>query len=210
MAEWVTNTMETLGYWGIVLLMFLENIVPPIPSEVVMPAAGFAARKGEMNIFGVVLAGTAGALLGAVPWYYVARWLGGERLRQIVSRYGRWFGLKNKDIDKAEQWFDRHGRKAVFFGRLIPGVRTLISIPAGLTRMPFVTFFLYSLAGTAIWTAFLAWLGWVLRGNYHVVEKYIGPISKIALGIIVIAAIVWIVRHRRAMKREGTESGAAE
>ena len=149
MFEMIVEVVSRAGYIGVFLLMLLENIFPPIPSELIMPLAGFVAAKGELNIYGVVLAGTAGSVAGALPWYYAGAWLGRDRLRQWASRHGYWLTMCPDDIDKADQWFGRHGRSAVFFGRLLPTIRTLISVPAGLSRMPMGGFIGYSSAGSS-------------------------------------------------------------
>ena len=200
MAEWITNIMNSLGYLGIALLMFLENIFPPIPSELIMPLAGFTVAQGKLNFGLVVLAGVVGTMLGALPWYYAGKILGEQRLKLWADRYGRWLGLSGKDIEKAKRWFDRHGVKAVFFSRMITGgVRTIISLPAGISKMPMVPFLLYSTLGTLLWIGFLTSAGYLLGDHYEVVEEYLAPVSKIVLATVVIAVILWLVR--RNMRR---------
>ncbi len=191
--------MESLGYVGIVALMFLENIFPPIPSELIMPLAGFTSAQGKLTFIGVVLAGMLGSVLGALPLYYLGRLLGEERLKELADRYGRWLTVSSDEIEKADRWFDRHGHKAVFFGRLIPGVRSLISIPAGISGMNLLTFLLYSALGTGIWAAVLAYLGRLLGENYDKVNTYLGPVAYVVLGglVIVGAAWVWYRKQRR-------------
>ena len=181
MREWLVQVMDALGYAGIALLMFLENLVPPIPSEIVMPAAGFAARNGELSLWGCILAGTAGSIIGGVFWYFVAKAVGCERLKRWFDRYGRWVGLRADDVDTAVKWFERWGVWAVLVGRLVPGVRTLISVPAGFSQMPFTTFLLFSLIGTGIWTTVLTTIGWVLRDRYELVDQYLGPVAIVVL-----------------------------
>jgi membrane protein DedA with SNARE-associated domain len=197
MTDWITSIMESLGYFGIGLLMLLENVFPPIPSEMIMPLAGFTAAQGNLGIVLVVLAGTVGSLLGAIGWYWAAQKLGAERLRAWSASHGRWLGITPDEFDRAQEWFGRHGRAAVFVGRLVPGIRTLISVPAGLCGMPFATFVTYTLAGTAVWTALLALAGYILRSNWQVVEQYVSPIGKIVLVALVLWFIVRIVRRRR-------------
>src|SRR5688500_6903492 len=136
MTQWVTSAVDSFGAWGVLVLMFLENVFPPIPSELIMPLAGFQASRGSMTFWGVVAAGTAGSVLGALPLYYLGRVVGRERLRQWVERHGHWLALSPKDLDSADGWFARHCGAAVFLCRLVPGVRSLISIPAGLHCMP--------------------------------------------------------------------------
>jgi membrane protein DedA with SNARE-associated domain len=196
MTEWVTNTMESLGYMGIALLMFLENLFPPIPSELIMPLAGFTIAKGNMEFVPAILAGVIGTVLGAFPWYYLGKIVSEERLEHLADKYGKWITVSSKDIRKANEWFNRHGVKAVFFGRLVPGVRTLISLPAGINNMSLVPFVLYSTIGTTLWVVFLTTIGYLLGDHYTLVEEYLGPISKIVLLSLIIWFIIWIVRKR--------------
>lgn len=186
--------MNSLGYLGIGLLMFLENLFPPIPSELIMPLAGFTIAQGQMDFFPAVAAGIIGTVLGALPWYYLGQLVGEERLRHWADKYGKWITVSGSDIDKADRWFKRHGNQAVFFCRLVPGVRTLISLPAGLNNMPLLPFLLYSTAGTTLWVSFLTFAGYKLGKNYELVEKHIDPISKIVVVIIVIWFVLWVVR----------------
>ncbi|HEY9859966.1 MAG TPA: DedA family protein [Candidatus Obscuribacterales bacterium] len=194
MAEWITNTMNSLGYVGIGLLMFLENLFPPIPSELIMPLAGFTVFQGKMQFFYAVLAGVVGTVLGALPWYYAGKLLGEERLKALADRYGKWLSISSKDIDRADDWFDRYNAKAVFFCRLVPGVRTLISLPAGISGMPLVPFLIYSTLGTTLWMSLLTYAGYALGQNYHLVDQYIGPLSKVVLCILIAAFIIWVVK----------------
>ncbi|MFN3361208.1 MAG: DedA family protein [Pseudanabaenaceae cyanobacterium] len=184
MEAWVVSTIERLGYVGIALLMFLENLFPPIPSEVIMPLAGFTVARGEMTMPLAITAGVIGTLLGAVPWYGAGWLLGQERLRTFLDRLPPWSGLGGEDITKATAWFQQHGQKAVLFGRLVPGVRTLISIPAGIARMSPLVFFTYSTIGIVGWTTLLAYSGYFLGANYKLVEPYIDTLSKIVLVIL--------------------------
>lgn len=197
MLEWIQHTMQALGYPGIAFLMFLENVFPPIPSEVIMPLAGFVSSQGALHFIGVVIAGTIGSVAGALPLYYIGRVLHEDRLVEWADRYGKWLSLSGKDIRRADDWFDKHGTKAVFFGRLVPGLRSLISIPAGMSEMNIWQFLIYTTLGASIWTALLAALGLWLGERYELVEQYIGPISYIVLGTLVVAAAVWLWRRRR-------------
>ena len=169
MFDWITDLVETTGYFGILLLMLVENVFPPIPSELIMPLAGFTAAQGRLSIVLVVLAGTAGSLLGALFWYGLGRWLGEERLRRLAARHGRWLTLSPGEIDRAEDWFRRHGATAVLLGRLVPAVRSLISVPAGVARMPLPGFLAWTALGTGLWTALLAGAGYLLQGQYALV-----------------------------------------
>ena len=196
MVEWITNTMNSLGYVGIGLLMFLENLFPPIPSELIMPLAGFTVAQGKMEFAPVVMAGVVGTVLGALPWYYAGKLLGEKRLKSLANRYGKWLGISAKDIDKSKTWFNKHGNTAVLLCRLVPGVRTLISIPAGISSMPVLPFLVFSTLGTLLWVGLLTYSGYALGTNYHLVEEYIGPVSKIVLVALIVAFVVWVVRRR--------------
>jgi membrane protein DedA with SNARE-associated domain len=181
MVAWINNLMTSLGYWGIGLLMFLENLFPPIPSELIMPLAGFTVSQGRMNFGVAVLAGTVGTMAGTFAWYYLGRLVNYQRLESWVIRYGKWLGVTVLEIERVNNWFNRHGRKAVFFGRMVPGIRTLISLPAGMNKMPVASFTLYSTLGTTIWTTALTAAGFLLGDNYATIEKYLAPISKLML-----------------------------
>lgn len=189
MLDWVTGFVESWGYVGIALLMFLENVFPPIPSELIMPLAGYTASGGQLNILLAIAAGVVGSIAGALLWYYVARAIGCERLRHWAGRHGRWLTLSPDEIDQATDWFRRQGGKAVFVGRLVPAVRTLISVPAGFAEMPLVPFLLYSLAGTVIWTGLLAGAGYWLGSSYDQVSAWLGPVSN----VVVAGIVVWYV-----------------
>lgn len=197
MVEWITNTINSLGYVGIGFLMFMENLFPPIPSELIMPLAGFTAAQGEMNVFYAVLAGVVGTVLGALPWYFAGNFLGGDRLKAWADRYGKWLGISSREMDEATKWFIKHGGRTVLLCRLVPGVRTLISIPAGTCNMPFISFLVYSTIGTLVWVSLLTGAGYLLGDNYELVEVYIGPLSKLIVGGLLIAFIVWVVVNRR-------------
>jgi membrane protein DedA with SNARE-associated domain len=201
MTEWVTQTMTSLGYLGIGLLMFLENLFPPIPSELIMPLAGFTVAQGKMAFVPALAAGVIGTMLGALPWYYLGCYLGEDRLKNWLNRYGRWLGISGEEIEKAQRWFYRHGNKAVFFGRFVPGIRTLISLPAGFSEMRFSQFLIYSTLGTLGWTFLLTYAGYLLGNNYQLVEKYVGPISKVALGLVFVGFVVWFIQHWRLRRR---------
>ncbi|MBC8076858.1 MAG: DedA family protein [Chloroflexales bacterium] len=203
MIAWVKETMARLGYPGIALLMFLENIIPPIPSELIMPLAGFLSAEGRLSFAGVVVAGTVGAVLGALPFYYLGRLAGETRLKAWADRYGRWVAVSSDDIDRVQRWFARHGGKAVFLGRLVPGIRSYISIPAGLARMPLLRFLLYTIPGVALWSTLLAFAGRLLGSNYERVGQYLGPVGSAVLGLSVLSTLVWIVVRRRRTRHAG-------
>ena len=208
MADWVTSFVGSAGYWGIVLLMFLENVFPPIPSELIMPLGGFATARGELNFFGVVAAGTAGSVLGALPFYYLGRVVDEERLKGWANRCGRWLTVSGEDIARADDWFDRHGGTAVFLCRLVPGIRSLISIPAGMSGMSMIPFLLYTTLDTGLWAAALAYAGRLLGKNYDRVQNYVGPAAYVVLGLLAVAVVGWVVyRKRRAGGRGEASAG---
>lgn len=196
LAEWIPKIMNQLGYGGIALLMFLENLFPPIPSELIMPFAGFTVAQGKMELIPAIFAGVLGTILGAFPWYYLGRVVREERLEYLADHYGKWMGLSSQDIRKANRWFSRHGGKAVFVCRLVPGVRTLISLPAGINAMPLLPFTIYSTIGTTLWVGLLAIAGYQLGDHYQIVEQYLDPVSKIVLVSLGIFLILWLVRKR--------------
>jgi membrane protein DedA with SNARE-associated domain len=196
MATWVMSIASSTGYFGILLLMVVENVFPPIPSEVIMPLAGYMAAQSKLSLFGIILAGMAGSVLGALPLYYMGQKFGEDRLKEFADNHGRWLTLSRKDIERAKRWFDRHGVAAIFFCRLIPGVRSLISIPAGIARMKIFPFLAYTAAGTGIWAALLAYLGYFLGSEYTQVGKYLDPVSWIVLGAIGVLYFVRVIRHK--------------
>ncbi|MCC5637314.1 DedA family protein [Nostoc sp. CHAB 5844] len=203
MLEWITNTINSLGYVGIALLMFVENLFPPIPSELIMPLAGFTARAtpDRLNIIGVFFAGLVGSVAGALVWYYPGKFLGEQRLKRWADQYGKWLTISSKDISKAKHWFDSQGSKAVLIGRLVPGIRTLISVPAGISNMHLLPFLFYTTLGSAAWVGLLTYSGYVLGSQYELVDKYLAPVSKIVLGSLVLAFGFWILKRRRKRAR---------
>lgn len=202
MTEWITTTIQSLGYVGIGLLMFLENLFPPIPSELIMPLAGFTASQGKMALAPAIAAGVVGTMLGAFPWYYLGRVLGEARIRAWIDRYGKYIGISSEEIDKSKRWFYRHGAKAVLIGRLIPGIRTLISLPAGFSEMPMPQFLIFSTLGTLAWTSLLTFAGYLLGENYEQVDEYLGPVSKIVVLGLLLAFVGWVFWHRREKQRQ--------
>lgn len=200
MNDWIVDTVSSLGVWGVALFMFLENVFPPIPSELIMPLAGYLTARGEMDLGSAILAGGIGSLAGATLWYYVGRHYSKGRFRKIIERHGMWLAMDAGDLDKAEAWFERHGKLAVFVGRLIPGIRTLVSVPAGLSRMPLSVFLFWSALGTALWTALLAWGGRILGQRFGQIEQYVGPLSWVVLAAMVLWYVVQVVRKRRAAR----------
>jgi membrane protein DedA with SNARE-associated domain len=197
-AGWAINLMETLGAPGAGLAIALENLFPPLPSELILPLAGFTASKGNMSLFDAVLWTTLGSVVGALVLYGLGALLGRDRVVAIAARLPL---IKVSDIEKTEAWFARHGRKTVFFGRMVPIFRSLISIPAGVERMPIMTFTLLTTLGSLIWNTAFVMAGYMLGENYSLVENYMGIVSKVVLGIIVLAAVVFVVIRLRDQRK---------
>jgi membrane protein DedA with SNARE-associated domain len=190
MSDWVVRLIEQSGYLGVGFLMFLETLFPPIPSEVIMPVAGMAAARGKMDFTISVISGTAGAMLGNIVWYLAARALGHDRLRPFIQRHGKWLTMNWKDVERVHHWFDDHGIALVMLGRLVPTIRSIISIPAGLLDMRFRNFVIASTIGTAVWTTILTGAGYKLQENFHEIGKVIGPLSNFVL-IALVGVYVW-------------------
>ncbi|MDQ1080859.1 membrane protein DedA with SNARE-associated domain [Pseudoroseomonas cervicalis] len=197
MIEWVTRIVGDAGPAGVFLLMALENLFPPIPSELIMPLAGFAVAEGRMSLWAAILAGAAGSLLGNAAWYELARAIGAARLRPLVARHGRWFGVSGEDMDQAEAKLRRHGPVALFFGRMLPAIRTLISIPAGLARIERGVFYLWTALAGLLWVAALAGAGYALRDQYLKVAGVLEPLSYVVLAALVILYLRHLWRSRR-------------
>ena len=196
-ASWVTDIVEDLGYIGLLLMISLENVFPPIPSEIVLPLAGYLTGQGRRWFPGAVLAATAGSVLGALVLYYVGYYFGEHRLRSIVRKIGKWAMISESDIDKADAWFDRHDRKAVLIGRLFPVVRSLISIPAGIRRMQLTHFIVYTAIGSAIWNSVLIGIGWILGDNWDDVEQYVGYLQYLVILAVLVGAGWFILAKAR-------------
>lgn len=192
LSGWVTDVIDRLGYWGLAFLVALENVFPPIPSEIILPWAGFLTGQGKMNYLLAVIAATIGSLLGALALYAVGYYLGERRVRWVIVHWGKWLGFKDEDVDKADDWFDRFGGIAVMTGRVIPIVRSLISIPAGLRKMPMTTFALYTTLGSLAWNSVLIGAGWVLGDNWDRVQQYVGYLQWLVIIAVLILAAWWV------------------
>lgn len=201
MADWIIQTISELGYLGIFLVMLAESIFPPIPSELIIPFAGYAAANGDLNLFGVLGAATVGAVIGMLPWYYAGRLFGLERVRYLADRFGRLMAFNADEIDMAVGWFRRFGPIIVLFGRLIPLIRTLISIPAGLSRMPLPVFLLASTTGALIWNTFLTMAGYLLHEHYEVIEVVLDPLSYVVLGLVVVLYLLKVATWKPSKAR---------
>jgi membrane protein DedA with SNARE-associated domain len=187
-----------MGYLVIAAVMLLENVFPPIPSELVMPLGGFYVQQGKLELVPVILAGLIGTVLGAWFWYGIGRLINEQRIEHWLERHGRWIGITPADLARSRRWFNRHGSAVVFWGRIIPGVRTLVSVPAGIELMPQLPFLAWTTAGSLIWIIVLTLLGQGLGAGYERVELWIEPITKLVKVLLVMAAVVaagWIARN---------------
>ncbi len=199
MEQWIAGVMADFGHAGVFWLMVAENLIPPLPSEVIMPLAGFAAAKGQLDFVTVVLLAIAGTTLGNLPWYFAARRLGAERLAEVTARHGRYLLLRPANVTNAVAWFERYGILFVCLGRLVPGLRAFVSVPAGLAGMGVVPFVLWSGLGSAIWVTGLAWLGFVLREHWNVIERNLAPVGGIFFATLALFFLVWAgLRRSRA------------
>jgi membrane protein DedA with SNARE-associated domain len=196
MSDWVIRLIEQSGYLGVGFLMFLETIFPPIPSEIIMPVAGVAAGQGRMWLPLVIASGAAGAMLGNIVWYLAARALGLIRLKPFIARYGRWLTVNWSEVQRADRWFASHGVAFVLLGRMIPTVRSLVSVPAGLLHMRFRNFFIASTIGTVGWTGLLAFAGYKMGEQYRDIDQVLGPVSNAVLAVLVLLYLWRVATHR--------------
>ncbi|WP_184788759.1 DedA family protein [Phytomonospora endophytica] len=187
--------MESLGGPGAGLAIALENLFPPLPSEVILPLAGFTASRGDMTLAEAIFWTTLGSLVGAVALYLIGAALGRDRVRAIAAKLPL---VKLADVDRTEAWFQRHGRKAVFFGRMIPIFRSLISIPAGISGMSMPAFLLYTTLGSLIWNSALVIAGYYLGESWDVVEAYVGVLSKVVIAAVAVAVVWWVIARLRS------------
>ena len=191
--DWVRNTVSTGGYPALAGLILAENLFPPIPSELILPLAGYYVGQGEMTFILAVLAATIGSVVGALILYAIARYGG----RAVVLRFGKVLRVKGRDLDRGDEWFDRHGSWVVVFGRLVPGARSLVSIPAGLSEMPIVRFTALTALGSTVWNCALIGAGWALGEHYEQVGGIVGPIGTAVVGACALAALVLVLRAYR-------------
>lgn len=196
MFDWVLTVIESWGYPGIFLLMLGENVFPPIPSEVIMPLAGYLCGTGALSLVPAVLAGTAGSVAGTSLWYLLGRRIGAAALKRWAARHGRLMTVSPSDIDAAQGWFDRHGGKAVLLGRMIPTIRTLISVPAGIARMSWGRFLVLTTLGSLAWTGLLTGAGYLLESQYDRVGDLVDPVSKLVVVVVVAVYLYRVVTWR--------------
>ena len=180
--------------------MFLENIVPPIPSEIIMPLGGYFVYQGNLNFYILVIFGLIGTVLGTLPWYYLGRFLNENKLSNFVESKGKFLGISSKDLNKSKLWFDKYGVSLVFWGRLIPGIRTLISVPAGIELMPLKKFLIWTTLGSLIWVVLLSFLGYIFGENYIIIESYVDQFKFFLKPIIFIILIVFIFKYLKNLK----------
>lgn len=197
MTEWIIDIISRGGYLGIALLMLLENVFPPIPSELVLPFAGYVAATGKLHPAGVLVAAVVGSLAGALPWYWAGRRLGHGGLQAFARKHGRLLTLTPEDIDKAEEWFRKHGAASVGFGRVVPAVRSLISMPAGVGRMPIGRFLFWSALGTVAWSAALLGLGFALESKFEQAQAGIEWVTRGVLALMLGGYLWRVLRHGR-------------
>ncbi len=208
--DWITRIVETLGYVGVTARLAFEVAVPifPIPSEVILPLIGFEANRGEFNVLLMILAASIGSVIGSLALYYLANWFGEVRLRALVERHGKWLRVSTRDLDRADSWFDRYGVWVVMFGRCVPLVRSLISLPAGIRRMPIVQFVAFTFMGSACWNTALIGGGWLLGDNFHRIEQYVTYL-QIAVVITILVLGSWFVWRRFGPGRASSQTLAS-
>jgi len=196
-AEWIIGFIQSHGLLAVALLMFLENVFPPLPSELIMPFAGFAAARGDMSLVLVTVAGAAGSVAGAVLWYWIGRHFGVDRLRAWTRKHGSLLAMSPQDVDKARDWFERRGTAAVFLGRLVPAVRTLISVPAGMLAMSLPKFLVWSTLGSLLWSGLLAGAGYFLGDRFDQATGWLDTATKVIV-VALVAVYIWrVVKLRR-------------
>ncbi len=188
------------AYLVICLAMFLENIIPPIPSEIIMPLGGFFVYQGTLNFYILVIFGLIGTVLGALPWYYLGKLLNEKKLSNFVENKGRFLGITSKDFNKSKLWFDKYGVSLVFWGRLIPGIRTLISVPAGIELMPLRKFLVWTTLGSLIWVILLTLSGYIFGENYKIIETYLDNFKIFIKPLLVIILIFFILKYLKNTK----------
>ena len=188
------------AYLVICFAMFLENIIPPIPSEIIMPLGGFFVYQGNLNFYILVVSGLVGTICGSLPWYYLGRFLNEKKLANFVESKGKFFGITSKDLSKSKLWFDKYGVSLVFWGRLIPGIRTLISVPAGIELMPLRKFLIWTILGSFIWVFLLTAAGYFFGENYVVIESYLDNIKIFLKPLFVIGLIFFIYKYIKNLK----------
>ncbi len=183
-----------LAYLTICFAMFLENIIPPIPSEIIMPLGGFFVYQQKLNFFILIFWGLLGTIAGSVPWYYLGRLVNERRISNFLDKKGKYFGISSDDLAKSKKWFDKYGVSLVFWGRLVPGIRTLISVPAGMELMPFRKFLIWTTLGSLIWVVLLTYAGYIFGENYLIIETYIDNIKFVVKPILILLSVYFLFK----------------
>ena len=185
---------STIAYLTICLAMFLENVIPPIPSEIIMPLGGFFVYQQKLNFYFLVFWGLFGTILGSLPWYYLGRLVNEKKLSNFLDKRGKYLGISSDDLAKSKKWFDKYGVSLVFWGRLIPGIRTLISVPAGIELMPFSKFLIWTTMGSFIWVSLLTYTGYLFGENYSIIETYLDQIKYVVKPILITIFLYVLVK----------------
>ena len=220
LANWVQDVINQFGYLGVALLVVIENVFPPIPSEIVLPFAGFVAQQGasavnatagaaqsDSTVVGMMIAATVGSVVGALILYFVSAAIGPERLRQFVERFGKWFGVKSSDLVRAEEWFDRRSVVAVLVGRCVPLIRSIVSIPAGFRRMKLTSFVVLTAIGSAVWNIALIGAGAVLGDQWERVGEYVGVFQWLVIAAVLLLLVRFVVSR---LKNRRQQNGLAQ
>ena len=174
--------------------MFLENIIPPIPSEIIMPLGGFFVYQQKLNFYILVFWGLLGTILGSLPWYYLGKLVNEKRLSNFLDKKGKFLGISSNDLIKSKRWFERYGTSLIFWGRLVPGIRTLISVPAGIELMPLRKFLIWTSLGSLIWVAFLTYAGFLFGENYPIIETYLDQIKYVVKPILILIFLYFFIK----------------
>ena len=203
MSDWVVQLIDGGGYWGIALLMVLENVFPPIPSELIMGIGGIRVGQGQMAFVPLLIAGTIGTTIGNLFWYFLGIKLGYERLRPLVERYGRWATLRWGEVEWLHRIFKRHGEKIVFCFRFMPVFRTIVSLPAGLFSMNVWKFIIWTAGGALIWNIILVGAGYLLGAHFSRIDDYLGPVANASVGIMVVAYLWRLFTWKNEPKKKG-------
>ena len=203
--EYINNAVETnptIAYLTICLAMFLENIIPPIPSEIIMPLGGFYVYQQKLNFYVLVFWGLFGTILGSLPWYYLGRLVNEKRLSNFLDNKGKYLGISSNDLSRSKRWFEKYGVSLVFWGRLVPGIRTLISVPAGIELMPLKKFLIWTTLGSLIWVALLTYAGYLFGENYPIIEIYVDKIKYFIKPILILIFLYFSIKFLfRTMRR---------
>ena len=195
--EYISKAVDansTIAYLTISLAMFLENIIPPIPSEIIMPLGGFFVYQQKLNLYILIFWGLLGTVAGSLPWYYLGKLVNEKRLSNFLDKRGKFLGITSDDLSKSKRWFDKYGVSLVFWGRLVPGIRTLISVPAGMEMMPLKRFLIWTTFGSLIWVTLLTYAGYMFGENYQIIETYLDQIKYFVKPILILIFLYFFIR----------------